>query len=492
MRRALAVLLGLLLLSGPSSSQQVPNPMAKDAGNATLPEALTNFGYGQQLAASVTCTTASGSPAVTGCNATTGLKAGMAVKGPGIPTGATIQGGITATGFTLSANATASGTGLITIRHHPYWSDDGGEPPIWRYPGRIFVGNAVGQPGQRFALPYWTFCPDGPACANWGARDSDLAVMSSRGAMAITGMSRTSDAADIAGPISTIGLSGFLVSDVAGRGGHAEYLDVQHDAAADGQFAFGSEIALKNKAGNYISGAYDYQPGVYGIRLSAGGDPSYGGPAVNPVNTAIDIASIVGTGVNTFNRGILFRQASLTGTNGYTGCCGVALEMAKGHSIAWAVPSATGTPTVWALAITSMIDDAAGQIQLYAENQQLSFLGNNGTSKIFQIANVPAAVNRLRVTDSITSAAPELAAVSESDANVSMALKPQGTGTVNPAVGLKLPNYTVATLPACNAGYTYVMAAVSDASAPAYNATVAGGGAVKVPVMCDGAAWKAH
>jgi len=32
----------------------------------------------------------------------------------------------------------------------------------------------------------------------------------------------------------------------------------------------------------------------------------------------------------------------------------------------------------------------------------------------------------------------------------------------------------------------------ADASAPAYNATIAGGGAVAVPVMCDGAVWKAH
>lgn len=62
--------------------------------------------------------------------------------------------------------------------------------------------------------------------------------------------------------------------------------------------------------------------------------------------------------------------------------------------------------------------------------------------------------------------------------------------TMSIPFGLK--NYTVATLPACAAGRKYQMAAVSDANAPTYNATIAGGGAVAVPVMCDGTTWTAR
>jgi len=51
----------------------------------------------------------------------------------------------------------------------------------------------------------------------------------------------------------------------------------------------------------------------------------------------------------------------------------------------------------------------------------------------------------------------------------------------------QLPQYTVAGLPA--AGTVGRMAAVTDAAAPAYLAVVAGGGAVKVPVYDNGAAW---
>jgi hypothetical protein len=55
-----------------------------------------------------------------------------------------------------------------------------------------------------------------------------------------------------------------------------------------------------------------------------------------------------------------------------------------------------------------------------------------------------------------------------------------------------LKNYTVATLPTCTAALKYALAAVSDATAPTYNASLTGGGAIAVPVMCDGSAWKSH
>jgi len=59
--------------------------------------------------------------------------------------------------------------------------------------------------------------------------------------------------------------------------------------------------------------------------------------------------------------------------------------------------------------------------------------------------------------------------------------------TVNGA--LKLPVYTVATLPTVAAG---TMVYVSDALTPAYNATVVGGGAQGIPVVYNGTNWTCH
>jgi hypothetical protein len=74
-----------------------------------------------------------------------------------------------------------------------------------------------------------------------------------------------------------------------------------------------------------------------------------------------------------------------------------------------------------------------------------------------------------------------------------MQLIPKGTGVVKASNSLQFATtYTVATLPACNAGLKATLAVVTDANAPTYNATVAGGGAVTIPVFCNGTNWTAH
>jgi len=59
------------------------------------------------------------------------------------------------------------------------------------------------------------------------------------------------------------------------------------------------------------------------------------------------------------------------------------------------------------------------------------------------------------------------------------------SGVIPPAV-----NYTVATLPSAATSGTGARSFVTDASAPTFGATVAGGGAVAVPVYSDGTNWK--
>ena len=51
-------------------------------------------------------------------------------------------------------------------------------------------------------------------------------------------------------------------------------------------------------------------------------------------------------------------------------------------------------------------------------------------------------------------------------------------------------NYTVATLPSAVTSGIGARSFVTDASGPTFGATVAGGGAVKVPVYSDGTNWK--
>lgn len=56
-----------------------------------------------------------------------------------------------------------------------------------------------------------------------------------------------------------------------------------------------------------------------------------------------------------------------------------------------------------------------------------------------------------------------------------------------------LYNYvTVAALPACGAGMRGAIVRVGDTTAPTYRGALVGGGAIEVPVYCDGAAWTSH
>lgn len=63
-------------------------------------------------------------------------------------------------------------------------------------------------------------------------------------------------------------------------------------------------------------------------------------------------------------------------------------------------------------------------------------------------------------------------------------------GVNKAAVGsVKVLGYAVASLPTCDATSIGSHLYVTDATAPTFNATVAGGGAVTVPVFCDGSNW---
>jgi hypothetical protein len=51
---------------------------------------------------------------------------------------------------------------------------------------------------------------------------------------------------------------------------------------------------------------------------------------------------------------------------------------------------------------------------------------------------------------------------------------------------------TAAALPVCDAGKIGARIPVSDATAPTYNGTLTGGGAVPILAICDGSNWRAH
>lgn len=73
----------------------------------------------------------------------------------------------------------------------------------------------------------------------------------------------------------------------------------------------------------------------------------------------------------------------------------------------------------------------------------------------------------------------------------------RSTRDTNPRTGYFVTSvgggiFTVATLPTCNAAFEGQMASVTDALAPAFLATIVGGGAIHAPTFCNGTNWVAH
>lgn len=78
------------------------------------------------------------------------------------------------------------------------------------------------------------------------------------------------------------------------------------------------------------------------------------------------------------------------------------------------------------------------------------------------------------------------------DANASFITNNLQAAKVTVTQYLKLPAYTVATMPACNSVSLDWIIVVSDARTPTYRGALTGGGAVRTPAYCDGTSWTAH
>lgn len=126
----------------------------------------------------------------------------------------------------------------------------------------------------------------------------------------------------------------------------------------------------------------------------------------------------------------------------------------------------------------------------------IAFAGSGSTSNQALRVNLVSASNignLIQVSGSAAGAAPVISAISGSsgtDANIDLTLTPKGTGSVVASGPVKLPGYTVATLP--TAGIMGRTAYVTDATTPTYLGVLTGGGTIKVPVFDNGTAWVSH
>lgn len=314
------------------------------------------------------------------------------------------------------------------------------------------------------------------------------------GQLGTTSYSRASDGPGL-GSQATIGTSSFVVNDNnkgAGADTWAYYGTTVRTAASTGGNTDGMEMDVANLG----SVVHLFPNSVFtngqtdGLCLCAGGELQNDSGVTMGTNSAA--LTIVQNDVNqhaNWDKGIIFHVNAIAGCNGVTGTC-TAIAMAPGQETTYYNNSNAVTGGFYSSATT-----VGGTIA----NEQFVQLSNFGTlftdgagNTQFQVNNTIAnAVDHITVTGAATGGAPVLAA-GGSDTNVPLIIKAQGNSPVFMEAAMVLGNFTVSTLPACNAGTRYAIAAVSDATAPTYNSGLTGGGTVTIPVFCNGASWTAH
>ena len=200
------------------------------------------------------------------------------------------------------------GGSSVEVNPDGVWPDVSPLMPMHRMTGRLFVFDGAEFTGNRTGTQsgFVATSTDG---ASWAPRDSMVFSATDKGLIAVAGFASNENIDTTSGePTENIGVAGFSIANVASRSGWGLYSDVQFE---QGSYAYGLEIALKNKSTNQTSTPYFKTTGTYGIWLPGGGDNSYGGSSTNPNNTAIAI----GKNSNTWNKGIVFFDDGITGTD---------------------------------------------------------------------------------------------------------------------------------------------------------------------------------
>jgi len=238
---------------------------------------------------------------------------------------------------------------------------------------RAFVGAAVANDGKLTNVANdWL-----EAMRESTTSNSQFAALAKFGLIGILGGSRSSDFAAVND--GCIGISGWGINNNTAQlqTSYAAYLEAQRFALAGS--TYGAEIDIVN-FGTVISTPPYTLPTItindghtFGLFIGSGG----GHAGITDASVAIVIANNTAK----FQRGIVFSQNAITGTDGVAGR-GNAIELAKGHTIRWRFAGDND-----GLSIVSDIAAAIDRLEIVANNFGLIFNNDIGFP-IFQIGKV--------------------------------------------------------------------------------------------------------
>jgi len=261
-------------------------------------------------------------------------------------------------------------------------------------------------------------------------------VLSAYGTMGLHGSVRTNGGTGGASE-ADIAVSAFGYNDLQGGSGGlwGLYSTVVRAPAGGGGAILGATHGIEIDVANMGATVPIYPSAPFAAGLTAGawicsgGEvsvPSAGGvPGIASVGLAIIQNDSQTVPTAKFDKGILFHNTAISGTDGATGT-GVAVAFATGHSMLWFNNSTQACAEITVTGRTL----ANNNMRMDFSDSGILFQDRTSGVNAFAIVKVASMVNGINVTGSITGSPVKISAVG-TDTNIDLMLEAKGTGFID-------------------------------------------------------------
>ncbi|MER8846056.1 hypothetical protein [Mesorhizobium australicum] len=299
-----------------------------------------------------------------------------------------------------------------------FWSDLG-TPRIHRMTDRVFVGSAVANDGKLTNTTADWLSTAMKVGRNAGFQTTNVAQfasLSSIGQIAVLGGTRASDIGQTTG---TIAGAFFAVNDQAAfdSGVYGLYVEAHREATAIGS-AQVYEGDIINKGTVVSINPY----AMFASGLTCNLWVASGGEYVGATNASAAIG-ILNNGAR-YDKGIVFHATALNGTDGTGTGTGIAIQMARGQKVQWARQSGTLAADIFS-DITN-----GGPYQLITFTDLGLLYRNTNAKNLLRVDAADNFANGFVMFPKALGSTPLFQAVGD-DTNVGLGIATQGTGTVD-------------------------------------------------------------
>lgn len=339
--------------------------------------------------------------------------------------------------FELGAGVSFNGVGWAKITERGFWQDVGNGANLYRIRDRMLVGAAADQKATNVyssnSEKTWVGA-DAAGDLTYFDNRSQTEIISTIGAIAVAGASRTSDnmvTGNACIPFAAYAKNDKVDAVQANRKASWAFYGHAVRWVETGAAVAGGVHGIEVDAANLCSTTVDVTPytsvtstlgASYGALIQSGGEIRAGADPLFDTTAAVSI----GNNGSRWLKGIVFGANALVGNDGTTGTA-LAVVMPKGDEIAWMY---SGGLTSFGGKLRSDCTDATLYQSIVFGNSSLSIMGTSGENMLASVISKAGAVNAVVLDPGTTgNAAIVRPGGPAADTNAPMVMRSRGTSS---------------------------------------------------------------